>query len=673
MPAQTVIKLRRDVAADWTSVNPVLAEGEVGLETDTGLVKYGNGTSAWTALPYPSNSNTTYLVRNNTGVTIPKGTLVAATGAEPSGRIDVAPFETTGLQDSELRVMGIATANIASGVNGTVMSFGTLTGLDTRGSTTSPLAVGDETWAAGDILYAHPTVDGKLTNVRPKHDLAIAFITVRNATAGQISIRIVPGNFHLEWLHDVELDNPTEGQVLQYDGTDWVNSAVDYSELTGVPSTFTPSAHTHPTTDIDGLTATAAELNVLDGITATTAELNHTDGVTSNIQTQLNGKAANTAATPTVQGLVLGSTGPGNASLGLNAGPGGGNSVAVGVDARRYFTSANNTAVGYWALRGVEGSSTGGSNTAIGDYSLYQLTTGSGNTAVGYLAGEDLTTGYGNFFGGKSAGSDVTTGFQNVMIGELAGSGAAAGIQKSVFLGRSAGAGASGNDIIALGYRAGQNSSGRDGISIGEDAGLSNNGTNNLAIGSSAMRNDITTGAGNVSIGAGAGSFLSTGNYNTFVGLNAAAFTDTGSNNTAIGFGVQPSTNTVSNEITLGNNQITNLRCNDTTISGLSDARDKKDVEAIEPGLDFINKLRPVKFTWEQRDGGRLDISDSGFIAQELMAVEDEYDANEWLHLTSRDNPDRYEAAPARLIPILVKAIQDLSAEVESLKGQLNG
>jgi len=46
-----------------------------------------------------------------------------------------------------------------------------------------------------------------------------------------------------------------------------------------------------------GLTATAAELNVLDGITATTAELNYCDGVTSNIQTQLNGKAASSHGT----------------------------------------------------------------------------------------------------------------------------------------------------------------------------------------------------------------------------------------------------------------------------------------------------------------------------------------------------------------------------------------
>jgi hypothetical protein len=161
---------------------------------------------------------TIYLVRNNTGSTILKGTLLGATGAEPSGRVDVAPFETTGTQDSELRVMGIATSNISSGVNGEVMSFGTLRDVDTRGNSESALAVGDETWAAGDILFAHPTVAGKLTKVRPQHDLAVAFITVRNATAGQIAIRIVPGNFHLEWLHDVSLDYETitNNQVLTY-------------------------------------------------------------------------------------------------------------------------------------------------------------------------------------------------------------------------------------------------------------------------------------------------------------------------------------------------------------------------------------------------------------------------------------------------------------------------
>lgn len=57
-----------------------------------------------------------------------------------------------------------------------------------------------------------------------------------------------------------------------------------------------------------GITATAAELNKLDGVTATAAELNYVDGVTSNIQTQLNGKAAtshtHSAATTSAAGFL---------------------------------------------------------------------------------------------------------------------------------------------------------------------------------------------------------------------------------------------------------------------------------------------------------------------------------------------------------------------------------
>jgi hypothetical protein len=171
---------------------------------------------------------TVYLVRNNTASTILKGTLVSATGAESSGRIDIAPFSVTGLQDSELQVMGIATENIGVGVNGIVMSFGTLTGLDTRGTEASALAVGDEDWDEGTILYAHPTVPGKLTEVRPQHDLAIAFTTVRHGSTGQIAIRIVPGNFHLEWLHDVFTTGVSTSLPLVYNAASsgWVAQAL---------------------------------------------------------------------------------------------------------------------------------------------------------------------------------------------------------------------------------------------------------------------------------------------------------------------------------------------------------------------------------------------------------------------------------------------------------------
>lgn len=47
-----IIKLKRDTAANWTLNNPILAEGEVGVETDTKLQKTGDGVTAWNSLPY---------------------------------------------------------------------------------------------------------------------------------------------------------------------------------------------------------------------------------------------------------------------------------------------------------------------------------------------------------------------------------------------------------------------------------------------------------------------------------------------------------------------------------------------------------------------------------------------------------------------------------------------
>lgn len=52
----TRIQLRHDTAANWTSVNPVLLEGEVGLETDTRKQKVGDGSTAWNSLPYDTGS-----------------------------------------------------------------------------------------------------------------------------------------------------------------------------------------------------------------------------------------------------------------------------------------------------------------------------------------------------------------------------------------------------------------------------------------------------------------------------------------------------------------------------------------------------------------------------------------------------------------------------------------
>lgn len=60
---------RKDTAAAWTSANPTLDAGEIGFETDTGKLKIGDGSTAWTSLSYirPSGAGTNYTSWDSTG------------------------------------------------------------------------------------------------------------------------------------------------------------------------------------------------------------------------------------------------------------------------------------------------------------------------------------------------------------------------------------------------------------------------------------------------------------------------------------------------------------------------------------------------------------------------------------------------------------------------------
>lgn len=51
---------RRGTAAQWTSVNPVLASGEIGFESDTNKFKIGNGVAVWSALSYAAPDVSSY-------------------------------------------------------------------------------------------------------------------------------------------------------------------------------------------------------------------------------------------------------------------------------------------------------------------------------------------------------------------------------------------------------------------------------------------------------------------------------------------------------------------------------------------------------------------------------------------------------------------------------------
>lgn len=65
------IQVRRGTAAEWTSANPVLADGEPGLEKDTKKIKYGDGVTAWNSLAYSSGSDAIYNRKVDVPPTVP--------------------------------------------------------------------------------------------------------------------------------------------------------------------------------------------------------------------------------------------------------------------------------------------------------------------------------------------------------------------------------------------------------------------------------------------------------------------------------------------------------------------------------------------------------------------------------------------------------------------------
>jgi hypothetical protein len=165
----------------------------------------------------------------------------------------------------------------------------------------------------------------------------------------------------------------------------------------------------------------------------------------------------------------------------------------------------------------------------------------------------------------------------------------------------------------------------------------------------------------NTAYGISAANSLTTGANNTIIGYNSGASLQSGSNNIIIGSNASSSTASISNEITLGNNSISVLRCQANSITTLSDLRDKKNIQHIPVGLNFINEITPVKFEWNTRDGSKVDIIDFGFIAQDLQNAETNTNIKV-PHLIHDNNPDKLEASYGALIPIMVKSIKELSA-----------
>ncbi len=280
------------------------------------------------------------------------------------------------------------------------------------------------------------------------------------------------------------------------------------------------------------------------------------------------------------------------------------------------------------------------------------------NIHIGSNSLENLTSGYQNLAIGSFALSKNTTGAFNVGVGNNV-------LENTT----------SGSWNTAIGVQALRNNSiGIANVSVGQGSLYSNSiSSQNVAVGREALYQSLTS--NNVAVGDRTMFNNSTGTSNTAIGAIAGLNNKSGSNNLFLGYDSQSSTENASNEINLGNANIRTIRSAVTSLTSLSDARDKKNIQDLSLGLNFIQTLKPRSFQWDKRDwyagnssdGSRMaKTATAGFIAQELDESQQKFNAD-WLNLVYKSNPEKLEANYGNLIPILVKSIQELLEEQTKL------
>jgi hypothetical protein len=179
---------------------------------------------------------------------------------------------------------------------------------------------------------------------------------------------------------------------------------------------------------------------------------------------------------------------------------------------------------------------------------------------------------------------------------------------------------------------------------------------------------------------------MSTGSNNVVIGRQSQLSAGSGSNQIVLGYLVS---GTGDNNFTFGNQSTdSNIAFGATSITAPSDIRLKEDIQDEEVGLDFINDLRPVTFQWKKEKDIPSDMKaykegseertmngkyNHGFIAQEVKEVIDNHNLKEGFEMWQEDEADgRQRVAPNAIMSVMVKAVQELSTQVEELKAKLN-
>lgn len=155
-------------------------------------------------------------VRNTTGATLTKGTVVYISGA--TGQIATVSKAIATGDATSAQTLGMITADLANNTNGYVTVFGLIENIDTSAYTD------------GAQLYLSGTTAGAVTATKPSapiHLVYVAVVEYAHPTQGKLLVKVQNG-YELDEIHDVSISSPVTGQTLVYNsGTSlWSNSTV---------------------------------------------------------------------------------------------------------------------------------------------------------------------------------------------------------------------------------------------------------------------------------------------------------------------------------------------------------------------------------------------------------------------------------------------------------------
>jgi hypothetical protein len=187
------------------SGSPISNSGVFSVTATGDTTQYIAGDGSLVSFPIAGQAGTIVRqVRNQTGATLTKGTIVYISGASGNKAL-VSKAIATG-DSTSAQTFGLVQADITNNQNGYVVCAGDLTGLNTLAFT------------EGTQLYLSSTTAGEYTSTKqyaPNHLVYIGVVTRSHANQGQIEVKIQNG-YELDELHNVAAQSPSNGDILQY-------------------------------------------------------------------------------------------------------------------------------------------------------------------------------------------------------------------------------------------------------------------------------------------------------------------------------------------------------------------------------------------------------------------------------------------------------------------------